>query len=183
MKKQRKTTPGLVPALALAPGAEKPLDLTKATTSEKPLDLALASTSEKHVDWTLATCHRMMPADVNPDGNIYGGGPPCDHIDTAGCIAAYTVHSGMVVTRRMEIDFVSPIFVGDILRSYYHIDKIGNSSIEIRVKLDSHRIRPSSDGGIEEFVVPVVTARLIYVAMTGDGKSKTTVDRKGTRRS
>lgn len=183
MKKQRKTTPGLDPALVLASGSEKLLDLTAETTSEELLDSTLASTSEKQVDWTLATCHRMMPADVNPDGNIYGGGPPCDHIDTAGCIAAYTVHSGMVVTRRMEIDFVSPIFVGDMLRSYYHIEKIGNSSIDIRVKLDSHRRRPSSDGGIEEFVVPVVTARLIYVAMTSDGKSKTAVDRKGTRRS
>lgn len=154
-----------------------------AAADSAPLVVPVAAATEPLDYWELATCARMMPSDTNPDGNIYGGGPPCDHVDTAGCIAAYTVHSGMVVTRRMEIDFISPIVVGDILRSYYHIDKIGNTSIDISVKLDSHRKQKASDGGIEEIVVPVVKARLIYVALTADGSSKTNVDRKGTKRS
>jgi len=154
----------------------------KQTTVQPDPAPAVTQTQEQEPEWVLATSFRMMPSDTNPDGNIYGGGRPCDHIDTAACIAAYEVHSGKVATRRMEIDFLAPICVGDILKGFYLIDKVGTTSIKVKVKLEAWRRQPATEDGIEEVMILAATATVIYVALTNEGK-KTEVDKKGTNRN
>jgi acyl-CoA thioesterase YciA len=124
------------------------------------------------------TSFRMMPKDINPDGNIYGG-VIMDHIDTSACRAAYWVHSGKVVTLKAETTFLAPVLIADFLTTWAEVVKIGRTSITIKVTVKANRNVPCAEGGIEEVEVIAAESTVVYVAVNDKGKP-TAVDRLGT---
>lgn len=75
-----------------------------------------------------------MPADANPAGDIFGGWLLAQ-MDIAGGISAKERARGRVATVAINsMTFHKPVHVGDVLCCYTHIERVGKTSITIRVQ-------------------------------------------------
>jgi acyl-CoA thioesterase YciA len=112
----------------------------------------------------VATVRTMaMPRDANWLGDIFGGWL-MSHADLAGAILAYRRAGGKVVTVAVnEFRFLQPVYVGDIVSCFAHVDEIGTSSL--RVSIDVRAERPD-----REALTPlaVATACITYVRVGED---------------
>src|SRR5919106_3912073 len=87
----------------------------------------------------------MLPRDTNSQGTIFGG-VILSYIDMAGAIEAHRT-TGMdrfVTVAMREVIFHQPVFVGDLVGFYAETVKIGNTSITIRVIVETERVGVSS---------------------------------------
>ncbi|PIK15382.1 acyl-CoA thioesterase [Halobacteriovorax sp. JY17] len=76
-----------------------------------------------------------MPADTNPNGDIFGGWL-MSQMDIAGSIFAMKHCGGRVVTVAVDsMVFHSPVHVGDIVCCYSELIKQGNTSLTIKIEV------------------------------------------------
>ena len=107
-----------------------------------------------------------MPADVNGNGDIFGGWIMAQ-VDVAGAILPARVARGRIATVAVnEFVFKQPVSMGDLLSFYARIERIGNTSITVNVEVYAER-NPA-----DLKVVKVTEANLTYVAIDGDGKPR-----------
>ena len=112
---------------------------------------------------------QTMPADTNPNGDIFGGWV-LSQMDIAGGILAKEVTCGRVVTIAVEgMKFIEPIQVGDIFCCYGYVEKIGNTSITLKLEVWVKPILHHACGA-ERF--KVTEARFAYVAIDDDHKKR-----------
>ena len=75
-----------------------------------------------------------MPADANPHGDIFGGWVLAQ-MDIAGGITASQRAGGRVATVAVDaMSFHLPVYVGDVLCVYAEIEKIGRTSMAVRIE-------------------------------------------------
>jgi acyl-CoA thioesterase YciA len=109
----------------------------------------------------------MLPRDTNARGTIFGG-VILSHIDLAGGIAASRQASRNFVTRAMrEVEFIAPVYVGDVVSFYASVLRRGKTSITIKVSVEAERGKEPRER------VKVTEAEVIYVAVDGTGKPVT----------
>ena len=76
-----------------------------------------------------------MPADTNPDGDIFGGWI-MSMMDAAGAMTATRLAGGRVVTASVSnIAFLQPVKVGDAVCCYTDVVRVGRSSIALCVEV------------------------------------------------
>lgn len=81
-----------------------------------------------------------MPADTNSSGDIFGGWL-MSQVDIAGSIAAYKHSGGRIATVAVnEFKFLKPVSVGDLVSIFPKIVHIGNTSIQVAVKVYAERV-------------------------------------------
>ncbi len=81
----------------------------------------------------------MMPKDTNALGSIFGG-HILSLIDLAAGQHARTVATKKFVTKVFrEVEFISPVFVGDVVSFYAKTLKIGTTSLTIKVDVEAVR--------------------------------------------
>lgn len=101
-----------------------------------------------------------MPSDVNAAGDIFGGWI-MSQVDVAGGVAAMRRAQGRVVTVAVNsFHFKQPVFVGDLVSFYAHVERVGKSSITVAVEVYAQRNRAVGDQ-----TVKVTEATLTYVAV------------------
>jgi acyl-CoA thioesterase YciA len=106
-----------------------------------------------------------MPADLNPDGDVFGGWL-MSQMDVAGGMAARWRTSGRVVTVAVEaMQFHTPLHVGDEISCYCKELKIGRTSLSYRVDVWVRR----REGGPEERATEGI---FTYVAIGSDGRPR-----------
>ena len=106
----------------------------------------------------------MLPRDTNARGTIFGG-VILSHIDLAGAIAASRTASRNFVTRSMrEVEFIAPVYVGDVVSFYADVRREGTTSITIDVVVEAER------GKEPRGRVKVTEAAVVYVAVDEAGK-------------
>jgi acyl-CoA thioesterase YciA len=106
----------------------------------------------------------MLPRDTNARGTIFGG-VILSHVDLAGAIVAARVGPRNFVTRAIhEVEFIAPVYVGDVVSLYASVHKRGNTSVGIKVDVEAERF---NEPGV---VVKVTTAEVVYVAVDENGK-------------
>ena len=106
-----------------------------------------------------------MPADTNPNGDIFGGWL-LSQMDVAGSILAKNVALGRVATVAIEgMKFLLPVKVGDTVTCYGKIMKKGNSSITVNLRVTARGIK-----SIEP--KDVTSGTFIYVAIDSDGNPR-----------
>ena len=106
----------------------------------------------------------MLPRDTNARGTIFGG-VILSHIDLAGGIAASRQASRNFVTRAMRgVEFIAPVYVGDVVSFYASVLRQGTTSITIKVSVEAER------GKEPRQRVKVTEAEVIYVAVDEAGK-------------
>src|SRR5438132_6895636 len=81
----------------------------------------------------LTTRTLAMPADANPSGDIFGGWV-LSQMDIAGGIHAGQRAQRRVATVAIEaMHFIKPVHVGDVLCVYAAADRVGRTSLAIRL--------------------------------------------------
>ena len=82
----------------------------------------------------LTTRTLTMPADANPDGDIFGGWV-LSQMDIAAGIRAGQRAKGRVATVAIEaMSFLRPVHVGDVLCVYSQVERIGRTSLTIHLE-------------------------------------------------
>jgi len=77
---------------------------------------------------------QAMPADVNVNGDIFGGWV-VSQMDLAAGITAGQRARGRVATIAINaMTFIRPVHVGDVLCVYASVDKVGRTSVAIQVE-------------------------------------------------
>lgn len=107
----------------------------------------------------------MLPRDTNARGTIFGG-VILSHIDLAGAVAARQHAPRNFVTKAMhEVEFIAPVYVGDVVSFYADVVRVGKTSLTVRVEVESERF---SEPGRR---VRVTEAEVVYVAIDENGKA------------
>lgn len=84
--------------------------------------------------------HMVLPEDTNPSGNTHGG-VILKHIDTAAGIAAMRHCRGNAVTANIErMDFLLPVFVGELVTFKACVNSVGRSSMEVGVRVEAENL-------------------------------------------
>lgn len=112
-------------------------------------------------DLTLRTL--AMPADANAAGDIFGGWVMAQ-MDLASGIRAGERARGRVVTAAVnEMFFEKPVKIGDTLCVYTTIQKVGRTSMVLRVETFAQRY-------LTQVMEKVTSAVFVMVALDQDGK-------------
>ena len=79
----------------------------------------------------------MSPQDANPAGNVQGG-IIMRLIDEAGGIVAHRHARTNVVTASVDrIDFLHPVYIGDVVFLKASLNLVGKTSMEVGVRVES----------------------------------------------
>ena len=107
-----------------------------------------------------------MPADLNQNGDVFGGWVMAQ-VDVAGAIPAMRRARGRVATVSVNsFLFKQPVSVGDIVSFYAQIVRIGQTSITVNVEVSAER------NYADLITVKVTEAQLTYVAIDSKGKKR-----------
>ena len=107
-----------------------------------------------------------MPADANVHGDVFGGWIMAQ-VDIAGSVLPARISRGRVTTVAVnQFVFKQPVSIGDLLSFYATVERVGNTSITVRVEVYAER-NPA-----DVQVVKVTEANLTYVAIDKDGKPR-----------
>ncbi len=107
-----------------------------------------------------------QPADMNGNGDIFGGWV-LSQMDVAGGALAARVAKGRVATVAITaMTFVEPIKVGDMVSIYGEVEKIGRTSITIGLETVVQRRHDNID-------IRVTHGTFVFVAIDEDGKPRT----------
>jgi len=106
-----------------------------------------------------------QPADMNGNGDIFGGWV-LSQMDMAGGTLAARVVKGRVATVAITaMTFVQPIKVGDLVSIYGDVTKVGRSSITIALEtIVQRRLDPTP--------IQVTHGTFVFVAIDDDGKPR-----------
>lgn len=111
-----------------------------------------------------------MPGDTNPDGDMFGGWI-ISQMDLAAWLHARKLTSNlrdkMVTVAIDNIVFHRPVFVGDCLICHAMVEKVGRTSVTIRIEASVER--QGSD-----LCEQVTEGRFTYVAI-GEGRRPTPI--------
>ena len=107
-----------------------------------------------------------MPADSNANGDIFGGWIMAQ-VDIAGAVLPARIAKGRIATVAVnQFVFKQPVSIGDLLSFYATVERVGNTSITVRVEVYAER-NPA-----DVQVVKVTEANLTYVAIDREGKPR-----------
>jgi acyl-CoA thioesterase YciA len=92
------------------------------------------SNTDEQPQGKLASRALAMPADTNPEGDMFGGWI-MSLMDAAGYMSA-TEHAGcrVVTVAVSSIAFLAPVHAGDVICCYTDLVRIGNTSITFHVE-------------------------------------------------
>ena len=110
---------------------------------------------------------RVMPgpADINANGHIFGGWVLSQMDIAAGIVATRRAH-GPVATIAIEaMKFIAPIHLRDLISVYAQVERVGRTSIGVRIEVVAHR-----DLGATE--VKVTEALFTFVALDANNRPR-----------
>jgi len=117
------------------------------------------SPSESHAEVIV----RMFPSDANPAGNVFGG-EILKHIDmVAGIVAQRHSQSNAVTVSMDSVNFLKPVFVGNVLSLNARINYVHNSSMDIEIKAEAEDI-------VTGIRTVTATAFVTFIALDQNGK-------------
>lgn len=107
----------------------------------------------------------VLPNDTNPMGNLLGG-KMMHWMDIAGALAASRHSNSVVVTVAVDsIDFHHPVRMGEIVTLKARLTWVGNTSMEIKVKVYSEAIESGN-------IILTNEAFFTFVAIDSNSKPK-----------
>ena len=105
------------------------------------------------------------PGDINANGHIFGGWV-LSQMDIAAGIVASREAQGPVATVAIEaMEFIAPILLHDLISVYARVERIGRTSIGIRIEVVASR-----DRGEQE--VKVTEGLFTFVALDQDNRPR-----------
>jgi acyl-CoA thioesterase YciA len=90
------------------------------------------------------------PTDINANGHIFGGWV-LSQMDIAGGIAASRRANGSVATVAIEgMHFIEPIHVRDVISVYAEVERVGRTSMGVRIEVIATRDRGATEVKVTE---------------------------------
>ena len=83
----------------------------------------------------------MMQTDANPTGNIHGSTIMKIIDEAAGIAALRHLHKNCVIASVDKIDFISPVFIGNLVIAKSSINYMSRTSMEIGVRIEAENIK------------------------------------------
>lgn len=108
---------------------------------------------------------RTVPqaADVNSNGDVFGGWI-LSHMDIAGGIVANRRAQQRVATVSVDsMSFIRPVYVGDVVSIYGNVEKVGTTSIAVRLETRVRRHDAAEQ-------LKVTEGTFVYVAIDRSGR-------------
>lgn len=104
----------------------------------------------------------VRPTDINISGDTFGGWI-MSQADMAASILSRQATGGRVVTRAVNsFEFLKPSYLGNVLSFYTEIEKVGNTSITIGVKVYALDIAKDTNDLVS-------VSSIVFVAVNDDG--------------
>ena len=95
---------------------------------------------------------RVMPGptDINANGHIFGGWV-LSQMDIAAGIVAALRSKGPVATVAIErMEFIAPIHLRDLISVFAHVERVGRTSMSVRIEVIAHRDRGETEVKVTE---------------------------------
>ncbi|MEO6435895.1 MAG: acyl-CoA thioesterase [Tepidisphaeraceae bacterium] len=90
------------------------------------------------------------PSDINANGHIFGGWV-LSQMDIAAGIVASRRANGAVATVAIErMEFIAPIHLRDLISAYAHVERVGRTSMQIKIEVVATRDRGETDVKVTE---------------------------------
>ena len=90
------------------------------------------------------------PSDINANGHIFGGWV-LGQMDIAAGIVASRRANGAVATVAIErMEFIAPINLRDLISVFAHVEKVGRTSMRVRIEVVAHRDRGKTQVKVTE---------------------------------
>ena len=103
------------------------------------------------------------PGDINSNGHIFGGWVLSQMDIAAGIVAAREAEGPVATVAIDAMQFIAPILLHDLISVYAHVERIGRTSIGIRIEVVAIR-----DRGARE--VKVTEGLFTFVALDEDNR-------------
>jgi acyl-CoA thioesterase YciA len=128
--------------------------------------MSAASEVQLPVDQELVLKVIPLPGDCNANGDIFGGWVMAQ-VDLAGSVipARYTM-GRMATVAVNQFIFKQPVRVGDLLSFFGRVEKVGRTSITVKIEVYAERIRA------QRKYVKVTEASVTYVAIDDQGQPR-----------
>ncbi len=107
-----------------------------------------------------------MPQDANTQGNVYGGSILRLVDEIAGVVAARHARCNVVTASLDRMDFLSPVYLGNLLILKAAVNYVAHTSMEVGVKIEAEDLRTGHR-------IQTGTAYLTFVALGKNGKPTT----------
>ncbi|MBC7702886.1 MAG: acyl-CoA thioesterase [Rhodoferax sp.] len=107
-----------------------------------------------------------MPADCNPNGDIFGGWVMAQVDLAGGVIPARHAQGRMATVAVDQFVFKQPVRVGDILSFFSTLTRLGRTSVTVQVEVYAERFLA------QKTYIKVTEASLTYVAIGDDGRPR-----------
>jgi uncharacterized protein (TIGR00369 family) len=117
------------------------------------------------IESAVLTAQLMCPQDANAAGNVHGGVIMKLIDDAAGAVAYRHARSNVVTASIDRLNFLDPIFVGDLVTFKASINMVGKTSMDIGVRVEAENL-------ITGQVRHTASAYLTYVALDAHSKPK-----------
>lgn len=105
----------------------------------------------------------MMPTDANIRGNVFGGSI-MRYMDEIAAVAAFKHAQRNVVTASIErMNFIAPVYVGNLLVMKASVNYVGRTSMEVGVRLESEDLLTGQSRHVG-------SCFLTYVALDDEGR-------------
>ena len=96
------------------------------------------------------------PSDINANGHIFGGWV-LSQMDIAAGIVASRRAGGSVATIAIErMEFIAPIHLRDIVSVYAEVERVGRTSMAVRIEVIATRDRGATEVKVTEGVFTFV---------------------------
>ncbi len=105
------------------------------------------------------------PGDINSNGHIFGGWVLSQMDIAAGIIAAREADGAVATVAIEAMKFIAPILLHDLISVYARVERIGRTSIAIRIEVVASR-----DRGRQE--VKVTEGLFTFVALNEEHKPR-----------
>ena len=90
------------------------------------------------------------PTDINANGHIFGGWV-LSQMDIAGGITASKRAQGPVATVAIDgMEFIAPILLHDLISVYAEVERVGRTSMKVRIEVVATRNRGASEVKVTE---------------------------------
>jgi acyl-CoA thioesterase YciA len=90
------------------------------------------------------------PGDINSNGHIFGGWVLSQMDIAAGIVAAREAQGPVATVAIQAMEFIAPILLHDIISVFAQVEKVGRTSIAIRIEVIAERDRGAAEVKVTE---------------------------------
>ena len=105
------------------------------------------------------------PTDINANGHIFGGWVLSQMDIAAGIVASRRANGPVATVAIDKMAFIAPVHLRDVISVYAHVERVGRTSMGIRIEVVASR-----DRGREE--VKVTEGLFTFVAIDDEARPR-----------